>query len=514
RKLGFTPKRTMAVAQQLYEGVDVAGEGTLGLITYMRTDSLRLSDDAQEAAKQFILGRYGEKYYPGAPRVFKTKAGAQDAHEAIRPSDVTLTPENIKQSLTAEQYRLYRLIWSRFVACQMSNAIYDSISVGVESAGHSFRASSSNLKFSGYTAVYEEGKDEEKEEKEAKLPELQEGQLLTCHGFEKDQHFTQPPARYTDASLIRAMEENGIGRPSTYAPTVSTIIDREYVVKEGKYLRSTPLGEVVNGLMCDKFADIVNTKFTAGMEQNLDDVEEGTKAWRDLLREFYDPFRQNLEQAEKDLEGIRLKVPDELSDEVCDVCGKQMVIKSGRFGRFLACPGYPECTFTKPLVVAMPGRCPKCGGRILKKTSRNGYAYYGCENNTNKEEEKRCDFMTWDVPVADDCPNCGQTMFKKSGKGFKKPFCINEQCENFTPEEKRGGYRKKAAEDASATSETEQEGGEKTATAKTAAKKSTKAKKETAGKTKKESSTAVKAKKSTTGKTTKKSSKKADKETV
>lgn len=514
RKLSMTPRRTMAIAQQLYEGIDIAGEGTVGLITYMRTDSLRLSDDAQEAAKQFILGRYGEKYYPGAPRVFKTKAGAQDAHEAIRPSDVTLTPENIKQSLTAEQYRLYRLIWSRFVACQMSNAIYDSISVGVESAGHSFRASSSNLKFSGYTAVYEEGKDEEKEEKEAKLPELQEGQLLTCHGFEKDQHFTQPPARYTDASLIRAMEENGIGRPSTYAPTVSTIIDREYVVKEGKYLRSTPLGEVVNGLMCDKFADIVNTKFTAGMEQNLDDVEEGTKAWRDLLREFYDPFRQNLEQAEKDLEGIRLKVPDELSDEVCDVCGKQMVIKSGRFGRFLACPGYPECTFTKPLVVAMPGRCPKCGGRILKKTSRNGYAYYGCENNTNKEEEKRCDFMTWDVPVADDCPNCGQTMFKKSGKGFKKPFCINEQCENFTPEEKRGGYRKKAAEDASATSETEQEGGEKTATAKTAAKKSTKAKKETAGKTKKESSTAVKAKKSTTGKTTKKSSKKADKETV
>ena len=514
RKLSMTPRRTMAIAQQLYEGIDIAGEGTVGLITYMRTDSLRLSDDAQEAAKQFILGRYGEKYYPGAPRVFKTKAGAQDAHEAIRPSDVTLTPENIKQSLTAEQYRLYRLIWSRFVACQMSNAIYDSISVGVESAGHSFRASSSNLKFSGYTAVYEEGKDEEKEEKEAKLPELQEGQLLTCHGFEKDQHFTQPPARYTDASLIRAMEENGIGRPSTYAPTVSTIIDREYVVKEGKYLRSTPLGEVVNGLMCDKFADIVNTKFTAGMEQNLDDVEEGTKAWRDLLREFYDPFRQNLEQAEKDLEGIRLKVPDELSDEVCDVCGKQMVIKSGRFGRFLACPGYPECTFTKPLVVAMPGRCPKCGGRILKKTSRNGYAYYGCENNTNKEEEKRCDFMTWDVPVADDCPNCGQTMFKKSGKGFKKPFCINEQCENFTPEEKRGGYRKKAAEDASATSETQQEGGEKTATAKTAAKKSTKAKKETAGKTKKESSTAVKAKKSTTGKTTKKSSKKADKETV
>lgn len=268
---------------------------------------------------------------------------------------------------------------------------------------------------------------------------------MNSRGFEKEQHFTQPPARYTDATLIRAMEENGIGRPSTYAPTVSTILDREYVIKEGKYLKSTPLGEVVNGLMCDKFADIVNTKFTANMEQQLDDVEEGNKQWRTLLHEFYDPFKANLEQAEKDLEGVRLKVPAEETDEVCDLCGRNLVIKSGRFGRFLACPGYPECTFTKPLVIAMPGRCPKCGGRILKKTSRNGYAYYGCEHNSDKDESARCDFMTWDIPVADDCPVCGQTMFKKSGKGFKKPFCINEQCANFTPEDKRGGYRKKAA---------------------------------------------------------------------
>ena len=354
--------------------------------------------------------------------MFRTKAGAQDAHEAIRPSDVTLTPEQIKGDLTAEQYRLYRLIWSRFVACQMANAVYDSVSVEVEAAGHSFRASSSSLKFSGYTAVYEEGKDEEKEEaKEARLPELKEGQNLVCHGFEKEQHFTQPPARYTDASLIRAMEENGIGRPSTYAPTVSTILDREYVVKEGKYLKTTPLGEVVNGLMCDKFADIVNTRFTAEMEQELDNVEDGTKNWRALLHEFYEPFKANLEKAEHDLEGVRLKVPAEESDEVCDVCGRKMVIKSGRFGRFLACPGYPECTFTKPLVVAMPGRCPKCGGRILKKTSRNGYAYYGCEHNSDKDEATRCDFMTWDIPVADDCPVCGHTMFKKSGKGLRSP---------------------------------------------------------------------------------------------
>ncbi len=495
RKLSMTPRRTMAIAQQLYEGVDITGEGTVGLITYMRTDSLRLSDEAQTAAKNFILGRYGEKYYPGTPRVFKTKQSAQDAHEAIRPSDVTLTPEDIKKDLTQEQYRLYRLIWSRFVACQMSNAVYDSVSVEVESEGHIFRASSSALKFSGYTAVYEEGKDEEKEEKESKLPELREGQPLHCHGFAKEQHFTQPPARYTDASLIRAMEENGIGRPSTYAPTVSTILDREYVIKEGKYLRSTPLGEVVNGLMCDKFTNIVNTGFTADMERKLDDVEEGTKEWRALLREFYDPFHSSLEQAEKDLEGVRLKVPDELSDEVCDVCGKQMVIKSGRFGRFLACPGYPNCTFTKPLVIAMPGRCPKCGDRILKKTSRNGYAYYGCENNNNKDESKHCDFMTWDVPVADDCPVCGQTMFKKSGKGFKKPFCINEQCANFTPEEKRGGYRKKATtapatgeEPATAQAEPEQTEQKKSSakkTTKTATKKTTTTKKSTAKKTSK-----------------------------
>ena len=451
RKLSMTPRRTMAIAQQLYEGVDISGEGTVGLITYMRTDSLRLSDEAQAAAKSFILGRYGEAYYPGSPRNFKTKAGAQDAHEAIRPSDVTLTPEKLKGDLTAEQYRLYRLIWSRFVACQMSNAVYDSISAEVEAAGHSFRASSSSLKFSGYTAVYEEGKDEEKEEKEAKLPELAEGQRLSCHGFDREQHFTQPPARYTDATLIRAMEENGIGRPSTYAPTVSTILDREYVIKEGKYLRATPLGEVVNGLMCEKFADIVDTRFTANMEKELDDVEDGSKQWRQLLHEFYDPFKASLEKAEKELEGVHLKVPDEVSEEVCDVCGRQMVIKSGRFGRFLACPGYPECTFTKPLVVAMPGRCPKCGGRLMKRTgtskkTNKQYTYYCCEHMSSKDESKKCDFTTWDVPVADDCPVCGQTMFKKPGKGFKKPFCINEQCANFTPEDKRGGYRKKTAE--------------------------------------------------------------------
>jgi len=496
RKLSMTPKRTMAIAQQLYEGVDISGEGTVGLITYMRTDSLRLSDEALAAARSFIQGRYGSAYCPPSPRVYKTKAGAQDAHEAIRPSNVELTPERVKSDLTQDQFRLYGLIWNRFVACQMANAVYDAVSVEITAGTHAFRASSSNLKFSGYTAVYEESRDEEKEEKDAKLPPLTEGQQLQCLDFQPGQHFTQPPPRYTDASLIRALEENGIGRPSTYAPTVSTILDREYVVKDGKYLHTTPLGEVVNGLMKDKFSDIVDTGFTASMEKSLDDVESGSKQWKELLREFYGPFHAELEQAEKDLEGVRLKVPDEVSEEVCDLCGRQMVVKSGRFGRFLACPGYPDCTFTKPLVVAMPGRCPKCGGRLMKRTGNSKktgkqYTYYCCERQTSKDENNKCDFMTWDVPVADDCPVCGQTMFKKPGKGFKRPFCINELCENFTPEEKRGGWKKKSDGDEAGTAENTKPAAKKT----TAAKKSTTTKKSTAAKkstTAKKSATAKK----------------------
>ena len=469
RKLNMTPRRTMAIAQQLYEGVDITGEGTVGLITYMRTDSLRISAEAQAAARELIDSRYGKAYRPDAYRNYKTKAGAQDAHEAIRPSDVKLTPEQVKGDLTAEQYRLYRLIWSRFLASQMSNAVYDSVNVEVVAGDHSFRASASQLKFAGYTAVYEESRDDDKEEKEPALPPLGEGEVVELEKLESQQHFTQPPARYTDATLIRTMEENGIGRPSTYAPTVSTILDREYVIKEGKYLRITPLGDVVTDLMCQRFPDIVDVKFTARMEQDLDEVESGDKQWKSLLRSFYGDFAANLEQVEKDMEGVYLKVPDEVSEEKCDICGKNMVVKSGRFGRFLACPGYPECTFTKPLVVEMPGRCPKCGNRILKKTSRNGYTYYGCEKFPT------CDFMTWDVPVKDDCPACGQTMFKKSGRGFKKPFCVNPACEKFLPEDQRG-YPKKKTEDGETKAE------EKTAAKKTAAKK-TAEKKTTAKKT-------------------------------
>ena len=511
RKLSMTPRRTMAIAQQLYEGVDIEGEGTVGLITYMRTDSLRISEEAIAAAKTFILGRYGQSYYPKTARHYKAKAGAQDAHEAIRPSNVNLTPEQIKADLTGEQYRLYRLIWSRFLASQMANAVYDSVSAQIMAGGHEFHASASNLKFSGYTAVYEESRDDDsKEEKEGTLPPLVEGQGLTLEAYTPLQHFTQPPARYTDATLIRAMEQNGIGRPSTYAPTVSTILDREYVIKDGKYLRPTPLGEVVTGLMEERFPDIVDMKFTARMEEKLDTVEEGKTAWKDVIRDFYGGFERDLENAEKALEGVRLKVPDEVSEEKCDVCGRNMVIKSGRFGRFLACPGYPECTFTKPLVIEMPGRCPKCGGRMMKRTgvskkTNKQYTYYACEFSTSSDPEKKCDFMTWDVPTKDDCPECGQTMFKKAGKGFKRPYCINPACSRFVPEDQRGYVKKK-------TTETAEEGAEsaeaadaaetaakKTAARKTTAKKSTTAKKTStkAASTKKTATKTAAAKKTT-----------------
>ena len=481
RKLSMTPRRTMAIAQQLYEGVDIEGEGTVGLITYMRTDSLRLSEEAIASAREFILGRYGADYYPAkGPNRYKAKATAQDAHEAIRPSNVNWTPEQVKKDLTGEQYRLYRLIWSRFVACQMSNAVYDSVAVEVEAADHSFRASSSSLKFSGYTAVYEEGRDEEKEEKESPLPALREGETLELKDFSRDQHFTQPPAHYTDATLIRAMEEQGIGRPSTYAPTVSTILDREYVMKEGKYLHITNLGRVVTALMKERFSDIADLKFTAHMEQQLDSVEEGKTAWKDVLRDFYGDFDQNLKQAEQALEGVRIKVPDEVSEEICPECGRNLVVKSGRFGRFLACPGYPECSFTMPLVVEMPGRCPKCGGRLMKRTgtskkTNKQYTYYCCEFLNSKDESRKCDFMTWDVPVKDDCPVCGQTMFKRAGRGFKKPFCINPACSNFLPEEKRG-YPRKPAQDKTegAAEEAAEQSAAETATKKPAVKKTVK----------------------------------------
>ena len=463
RKLNMSPKRTMAIAQQLYEGVDVAGEGTLGLITYMRTDSLRLSDEAMAAAANFIQSRYGKNYYYGKFHTFKTKSGAQDAHEAIRPTHVELDPDSIQGSLTREQYRLYKLIWSRFLASQMANALYDTVSIDTECAGYTFRSSHQSLKFSGFLAVYEEGKDEETEAVGSPLPDLQEGDRATAVEMKPEQHFTQPPARYTEATLVKAMEEKGVGRPSTYASIVSTIQDREYVNKQDKRLAPTPLGEVVTGLMMERFNDIIDVEFTANMENRLDDVEAGRQNWKDLLSEFYKGFHQEMLDAEAALEGTRLKVPDEVTEEICEVCGRNMVVKIGRFGKFLACPGFPECKNTKPIVEKMPGRCPQCGSTILKRKSKRGYAYYACERGAE------CGFMTWDVPTAEDCPKCGMTMFKRSGKGRMKPFCVKGTSENFLPEDKRGYYKKKETAEETAEAAPVEEKAEKKA-AKTAKK--------------------------------------------
>ena len=494
RRLNMAPRRAMSIAQQLYEGVDITGQGTVGLITYMRTDSLRISDDAMNDAKKFVTSTYGKEFYPETPNRYKSKSNAQDAHEAIRPSNVFMTPDSIKSSLSNDQFKMYRMIWSRFVASQMSPAVYDNLTVDVISAGYIFRAHSSVIIFTGFTAVYEETSDDEKENKQPTLPDMEEKDPLRLEDVNEEQKFTQPPSRYTEATLIRAMEESGVGRPSTYAPTISTIMDREYVVKEGKFLCPTPLGEVVVNLMKERFSDIVDLKFTARMEEQLDNIEKGNDNWQHVLDSFYKGFSKTLEDAEKALEGERIKVPDEVSDELCDLCSRQMVIKSGRFGRFLACPGYPDCSFTKPLVIEMPGKCPKCGKRILKRTSKNGYTYYACEYL------KECGFMTWDVPVADNCPECGMTMFKLSGKGARKPFCINEKCKNFLPEDKRGYKRKPKSDDdkASEGGETSaSKGGNKTTTKKTSAKKPAKKKAST-----KKSTTGTKAAKKASSKKT------------
>ena len=478
RKLGMTPKRTMAVAQQLYEGVDITGEGTVGLITYMRTDSQRISEEALAAAGALINSRYGSRYYYGQPHRYKTKSAAQDAHEAIRPSNVNLDPERVRADLNKDQYRLYKLIWDRFIASQMACALYDAVTIEAECGDNVFRANHQSLKFAGFTAIYEEGKDDEQEELQSPLPDLAEGEPLQRSATKPEQHFTTPPGRYTEATLVRAMEEKGVGRPSTYASIISTIQDRGYVEKKEKRLWPTPLGEVVTGLMMDRFQDIINVEFTAHMEQQLDQVEEGKVPWKQVLADFYEGFHKDMEEAEEALKDTRLKVPDEESDEICEVCGRRMVIKNGRFGRFLACPGFPECKNTKPIVEHMPGRCPKCGAGMLKRKSKRGFVYYSCEKGAE------CGFMSWDVPTEFDCPSCGQTMFKKSGRGAMKSFCINENCPNFLPEDKRGYRKKPAATVEAAEAEAEAEAAEapsekkKPAAKKPAAKKTTAKKKE------------------------------------
>lgn len=425
RRLGYQSRRTMKVAQELYEGVEIEGIGATGLITYMRTDSLRISDEAAEQAKIYITDTYGKEYLPATRRVFKTKKNAQDAHEAIRPSDPSLTPDRVRKDLTAEQYKLYKLIWERFIASQMANALLDTVAVDIEAANCLFKASGFTVKFDGFTVLYEESKDTD-DENTASLPPLEAGNVLTLKELTPNQHFTQPPARYTEASLIKTLEENGIGRPSTYAPTITTILARGYVERENKSLKPTALGEVTTKLMEEQFAKIVDVTFTANMEKTLDEVEEGNVDYPKMLSGFYDDFMTTLEQAEKNMDGTRVKVPDEETDIVCELCGRKMVIKTGRFGKFLACPGFPECRNTKKIVKETGGLCPVCGGKVLAKKSKNGKGYYGCEHNP------QCQFMTWDKPLSETCPKCGSTLFQKTGRGALI-HCLKEGCDYARP---------------------------------------------------------------------------------
>ena len=421
RRMGFQARRTMKAAQELYEGVEIPELGAVGLITYMRTDSLRISDEAKSAAAAFILETYGKQYVPASPRTFKSKKNAQDAHEAIRPTMPNLTPDKVKDSLTTDQYKLYKLIWERFIASQMANCQLDTVSVDIAANNCLFRASGFSVKFDGFTKLYEEAKDTAAEEDNKELPPIAEGDVLKVKSLDGNQHFTQPPSRYTEATLIKTLEENGIGRPSTYAPTITTILYRMYVERDGKQLRPTSLGEVTTQLMKDQFKQIVDVKFTAGMESDLDGVEQGETDWVESLRKFYVDFDKTLKAAEVAMDGKRLRVPDEETDEVCELCGKPMVIKIGRFGKFLACTGFPDCHNTKKIVTPTKGFCPICGKKIIQKKSKKGRNFYGCEGYPE------CNFMTWYTPVEDRCPKCGNTLFKKGGKAGKL-LCEKPEC--------------------------------------------------------------------------------------
>lgn len=418
RKLNFSSRRTMKTAQELYEGVEVAGIGATGLITYMRTDSLRISDEARKAGNDYIRTAFGAEYLPAKARVFKQKSTAQDAHEAIRPSVPSLTPVEVKDSLTSDQYRLYKLIWERFMASLMADQIQNTCQVDITAGQYVFKASGYTVKFDGHTALYVEGKDE-KDDENKPLPVIKQGDVLTCRNIEGNQHFTQPPARYTEATLIKAMEENGIGRPSTYAPTVSTVLNREYVERDGKSLKPTNLGEVITQLMKEQFPEIVDLDFTAQMEQKLDGVESGKSDWVKVLDGFYGGFVESLKKAEANLD--KVKVPEVESDEVCEMCGRRMVIKTGRYGKFLACPGYPTCKNTRRIVENTDGVCPKCGGAVVAKKSKGGRKFFGCANYP------KCDFATWNEPTKEICPKCGKTMFRKKGKSTGL-VCLTEGC--------------------------------------------------------------------------------------
>ncbi|MBS5343769.1 MAG: type I DNA topoisomerase [Clostridium sp.] len=420
RKLGFQARRTMKVAQELYEGVEVADMGAVGLITYMRTDSLRISEDAVKEAADYILERWGKKYLPDTPRKFKVKANAQDGHEAIRPTMPNLSPDQVKDSLTSDQYKLYKLIWERFIACQMSNCLQSTTQADIQAKNYIFKASGYTVTFDGYTVLYEEGKDEEEEAKGA-LPVLENGMPLKCKELVGNQHFTQPPPRYTEASLIKALEENGIGRPSTYATTISTITSREYVTRENKTLKPTELGEVITKLMKEHFPKIVNVKFTAQVESELDEVEHGKEEWTQQLHTFYDEFSDTLKKAKEAMDGVKIQLEEDKTDIICELCGRQMVVKTGRYGRFIACPGYPECKNIKKIINETGAECPKCGGRVIVKKTKKGRVFYGCKEYPN------CDFVSWDEPSMEKCPQCGKTLLKKKGKK-PKLYCITPDC--------------------------------------------------------------------------------------
>ncbi len=419
RKLGFTGQRTMRIAQQLYEGIELLGIGVTGLITYMRTDSLRISEEARAAANKYIISTYGDKYLPSKPRYFKTKNGAQDAHEAIRPTDVFITPDSIKSSLTAEQYKLYKLIWERFIASLMSACVQDTVNVDITANDYLFKASGYSVKFDGFTVLYVEGKDEE-EAKESDLPEMKLGDILKLRDLVSNQHFTQPPARYTEPTLIKALEENGIGRPSTYAPIISNIMNRDYIEKEKKTFKPSELGKVVSDLMVKFFDKIFDVKFTAGLEEKLDKIGAGNLNWTETIADFYKDFDNYYGKAEKSLTGQKVKVPDVETDVICEKCGRKMVVKSSRFGKFLACPGYPECKNTKPVPedeVTQP--CPKCGSKLVKRISKKGKKFYGCTNYP------KCDFASPGIPTGDICSECGSYIIN----GIRgRKYCMNSEC--------------------------------------------------------------------------------------
>ena len=439
KRLNFTSQRTMRIAQELYEGVSISGRGTVGMITYMRTDSLRLSNEVIASARSFIGERFGSAYLPSAPRHYKTKKSAQDAHEAIRPTDPYLVPAEVKSSLSSDQYRLYKLIWERFIACQMTNALLDNVNVDVLANRSMFKTSGFTVKFPGFMSVWMESKEDKEDNR--KLPDMNEGEIAELVKLIPEQKFTQPPARYSENTLIKELEEKEIGRPSTYSAIISTVSKRDYIRKDGKFFEPTPLGEAVTELMEANFSDIVSTEFTAGMEEKLDEIAAGEKVWNRVVGDFYDDFKHELTTAEEKLGDTRVKVPDEVTDIICDKCGRNMVIKMGRNGKFLACPGFPECRNTKPLTEDAIGTCPVCGGKIVARRSKKGAKFYGCSNYPG------CKFMTWDDPTKESCPQCGSTLFVKRNFRYRVGVhCLKEGC-GYERLNKSSGKSAKSGED-------------------------------------------------------------------